>query len=192
MTLARSSKLFSMNDAGIFEMLTDPSGATPTYSAKVDIIAVQALTSTMEMDVHELRGDNTLQAVDALFKSIKGKLTFGKFNTDVMLAATTAAATADSGSAPNQRAVTTLAQFDLPSNWKLEAQSRQVDYIGGDVHFIYWKCIANSLDMFGFNQEDYNNQGMDFQAMPCIGTPTGFAANAWATAIANETAVAIV
>src|SRR5215471_4640539 len=99
-----------MNDAGISEMLTDPSGAPATYSSKVDIVAVQALTSTMEMDVHELRGDNTLQAVDALFKTIKGKITFGKFNTDVMLAATTAAATVDTGTTPNQKAVTTLAQ----------------------------------------------------------------------------------
>lgn len=191
MTLARSSKLFSMNDAGIFEMLTDPAGAPATYSARVDVIAVQALTSTMEMDVKQLRGDNTLQAVDAIFRDIKGKITYGKFNTDVLLGVTSAAATVDTGVTPNQKAVTTLAQFDLPSNWKLEAQSKQVDYVGGDVHFIYPKCISNSLDMFGFSQEDYNNQGMDFMAMPLIGT-FGGVANAWAQAIANETAVAIV
>lgn len=191
MTLARSSKLFSMNDAGISEMLTDPSGAPATYSSKIDIIAVQAISSTMEMDVHQLRGDNTLQAVDALFKDIKGKVIYGKFNTDVLLAATTAAATVDTGVTPNQKAVTTLAQFDLPSNWKLEAQSKQVDYVGGDMHFIYPKCIATTLDMFGFGQEDYNNQGMDFMAMPLIGS-FGGVANAWAQAIANETAVAIV
>jgi hypothetical protein len=180
-----------MNDAGISELLTDPSGAPATYSSKIDVIAVQALTSTMEMDVKQLRGDNTLQAVDALFKDIRGKITFGKFNTDVLLAATTAAATVDTGTTPNQKAVTTLAQFDLPSNWKLEAQSKQVDYVGGDVHFIYPKCIANSMDMFGFNQEDYNNQGMDFMAMPLIGS-FGGVANAWAVAVANETAVALV
>ena len=191
MALAPATKLFSLNDAGIFEMITDPAGAPATYSPLVDVVAVQALTSTMEMDVHQLRGDNTLQAVDALFKDIKGKITFGKFNTAVLLAATTAAATVNTGVTPNQKAVTTLAQFDLPSNFKLEAQSKQVDYVGGDVHFIYPKCIANSMDMFGFNQEDYNNQGMDFMAMPLIGT-FGGVANAWAQAIANETAVAIV
>ena len=191
MALSHQSRLFSVNDAGLYKLLTDPAGANPTYGSKVDVVGVQALTSTMEMDVKQLRGDNTLLAVDALFKDIKGKLTYGKFNFDLLTAVTTATST-DSGVTPNQKTVATLGQFDLPVNWKLEAQSKQVDYVGGDVHFIYWKCIQNSMDMFGFSQEDYNGQGMDFMAMPLIGTPTGFPANAWATAVANESQISIV
>lgn len=191
MPLTHNSKLFSVNDAAIYKMLTDPAGAVPTYAARVDIVGVQALTSTMEMDIKQLRGDNTLLAVDAIFKDVKGKITYGKFNFDVLTAATTTSST-DSGTTPNQKTVATLGQFDLPANWKLEAQSKQVDYIGGDVHLLYWKCIQSSMDMFGFGQEDYNGQGMDFMAMPVNGTPAGFSANAWVTAIANETAIAIV
>ena len=191
MALVHGSKLFSVNDARIAKLTADPAGTNPTYASSVDVPAVQALTSTLEMELKELRGDNTLQAVDTVFRHIKGKLTYGKFNFDVAAAVTTASAT-DTGVTPNQKTTLTLAQFDLPANWKLEAQSKQVDYVGGDVHFLYWKCVQNSMDMFGFNQEDYNGQGMDFMAMPLIGTPTGYPANSWATAIANETAVALV
>lgn len=191
MALSHSSRLFSVVDAAISKMTADAPGVNPTYNTSVNVIGVQAVTSTVEMDLKQLRGDNTLLAVDAVFKDVKGKVTYGKFNFDLAAATTTATAT-DSGTTPNQKTVITLAQFDLPSNWKLEAQSRGVDYVGGDVHMIYWKCQQSSMDMFGFNQEDYNSQGMDFNPFPLLGTPTGFPANAWVTAIANETAVAIV
>lgn len=191
MALAHQSRLFSVNDAAIYKLLTDPAGAPPTYASKTDVTGIQALTSNMEMDIKRLYGDNTLIAVNAVFRGVKGKLTFGKFNFDVMAASTSASAS-DSGSTPNQKTTLTLAQFDLPAAFKLEAQTKQVDYVGGDIHFLYWKSTAGSMDMFGFNNQDFNDQGMDFETEPLIGTPTGFPANAWVTAIANETQVALV
>lgn len=191
MALAHSTRLFSVVDAAISKLTADSPGANPTYNASTNVVGVQGITSTVEMDLKQLRGDNTLLAVDAIFKDVKGKLTYGKFNFD-LAAATTTASAVDSGTTPNQKTTITLAQFDLPSQWKLEGQSRQVDYVTGDVHCLWWKCQQNSMDMWGFNQEDYNQQGMDFMAMPLIGTPTGFPANSWITAVANETAVAIV
>lgn len=190
MPLAHSSKLFGVNDAAVYKLLTDPAGAPPTYAAKVDVVGVKALVSTLEMDLKELRGDNTLLAADAVFKHIKGKLTWAKFNFDVLAAATTVT-TSDSGVTPNQKSAATMAQTDLPAYVKIEAQSKQVDYVGGDVHFVYFKCMPGSMDMLGFNEEDYNAQGLDFTAVPVIGTISGGPANAWAQAVANETAIAI-
>lgn len=191
MALSHSTRVFSVVDAAIAKITADSPGSNPTYATSVNIVGVQAVTSTVEMDLKQLRGDNTLLAVDAIFKDVKGKVTYGKFNFDLAAASTTATVT-DSGVTPNQKTVVTLAQFDLPANWKLETQTKAVDYVGGDVHFVYWKCQQSSMDMFGTAQEDYNQQGMDFNPFPLLGTPTGFPANAWVTAIANETAVAIV
>lgn len=187
--LSHQSKLFGVNDAALFKMLTDPPAAPPTYSSKVDVVGVKSLTAQLSMAVKTLRGDNTLLAADAVFQEIKGDLKFAKFNFDALAAATTATVSDTVG--PPGLTKTTLSQFDLPANIKIEAQSKQVDYIGGDVHFILWKCIGTSFDAFGFNEEDYNTQGISYTAFPLIGTPTGFPANSWASAVANETAIAI-
>lgn len=191
MALSHSTRVFSVVDAAIAKLTSDAPGANPTYAASVNVVGVQAVTSTIGMDLKQLRGDNTLLAVDAVFKDVTGKVTYGKFNFD-LVAATTSATATDSGVTPNQKTVITLAQFDLPSNWKLETQTKAVDYVGGDLHQVFWKAQQSSMDMFGTAQEDYKQQGMDFNPFPLLGTPTGFPANSWVSAIANETAVAIV
>ena len=191
MALAHSSQNFSVNDAAVYKLTTDPSGANPTYAAKVDVAGVQELTSSIEMELKRLYGDNTLIAVQSIFRGVKGKLTYGRFNFDLMGAITTASAT-DSGTTPFQKTVITLAQFDLPAKFKMETQTKQVDYVGGDMHELYWKCTAAGLDMLGHNNQDFKIQVIDFETEPLIGTPTGYPANSWVTAIANETAVAIV
>lgn len=192
MALAHVTKLFGVNNAGVYKLTTDPAGAPPTYGSKVNMTGVKSLTSKLGMDVKTLRGDNTLLAADAVFKDISGDLKFAKFNFDALDAIIDPAAVSDTGTTPNQKTTFTLSQADTPQPFKIEAQSKQVDYVGGDMHFVYFKCIATSIDAFGFDEENYNAQGFSYTAFPLIGTITGGPANAWAQAVANETAVAIV
>lgn len=191
MPISHYSKMFGVNNAGVYKLLTDPVGAPPTYAAKTNVVGVKALASTLAMSIKMLRGDNTLLAADAVFTAIEGKLTYAKFAFDVLGAATTATP-ADAGTTPNQQTKTTFAQTDSPAYVKIEAMSKQVDYVGGDIHFVYFKCMPKSMDMFGFHEEDYMPQALDFTAVPLIGTIAGGPANAWAQAVANETTVAIV
>lgn len=186
---AHVTKVFGVNDAAVFKLLTDVGGAAPTYAPKVDIPGVQTLELTLATDTKTLQGDNTLLAADSVLKSIDGKVTHGKHSFDIWAALTTATAT-DSGTSPATKTTITIQQFDLPSNFKVEGQSRQVDYVGGDVHVIVFKCVGGNL-LSGFADEDYKAQSFDISSMPLIGTITGGPANAWIQLVANETAVAI-
>jgi hypothetical protein len=189
MALAHVSKLFGVNDAAVFEMLTDPAGAAPTYAAKVDVPGVKSMELTLGTDTKELRGDNTLLAADSVLKTISGKVTHGKVGFDIWQALTTATAT-DSGTTPAQKVSLILSQTDLPTNFKVEGQSKQVDYVGGDIHIVVFKAIPANL-LAGFAEEDYREQSFELTAMPLIGTITGGPAAAWIQLVANETAVSI-
>ncbi len=194
MSLSRVTKLFGVNNAGIYRLVTDPAGAPPTYGSKINVTGAKHLTAKLGMDIKQLRGDNTLLAADAVFKDVSGDLTYAKFNFDLLAQVATAAGASsvvEAGTTPNQSTKVTLSQADTPASFKIEAQSKQVDYVGGDMHFIFFKCTASSLDMLGFDEENYNQQGISYTSFPVIGTPTGLPANSWCQAIANESAVAI-
>lgn len=190
MALSHVTKVFGVNDMAVYKVSSDTAGTAPTYAAKVDVVGAKSLDTTIATDTKELRGDNTLLAADSVLKDISGKIAYAKHNFDVF-GAITSALTTDAGTTPNQTSTLTIVQTTLPAYFKVEAQSRQVDYVGGDVHIICYKCMPGNL-LTGFSEEDYRAQGNDFTAVPLIGTISGGPANAWLTILANETAAAIV
>lgn len=189
MPISHVTREFGINDVGIYKLVTDPSGAPPTYGTKVDVVGAKSLETTFTTKTEKLRGDNTLLAADSILDSVDGKLVYAKFNFDVWATMASASAT-DSGTTPTQKTAYTLALSDTVAQHKLEAQCKQVDYVGGDVHLVLWKCVPGNM-MLGFAEENYREQSFEFTAVPVIGTPTGFPAGSWFTITANETAVAI-
>jgi len=190
MALAHFSKVFGIDDAGIYKLSTDPAGAPPTYGSKVDIIGAQSMEMTLATDTKELRGDNTLLAADSIIKDLTGKLNYAKFHFDVWTSMTSMTAT-DSGSTPNQKTVMTMSQTDTPAYAKVEVQSKHVDYIAGDIHFLVYKIIPQNL-LAGLADENYKIQEFGFTSVPLIGTIGGGPVNAWWSVTTNETAAAIV
>jgi hypothetical protein len=190
LALSHQSKVFGIDDAGIYKLSTDPAGAPPTYAAKVDIIGAQSMEMTLATDTKTLRGDNTLLAADSIIKDLTGKVLYAKWNFDVWASMTSMTAS-DSGSTPNQKTTMTMAQSDVPAYAKVEVQTKHVDYVIGDLHFIVYKIIPSNF-MGGLADENYKIQEFGFTSVPLIGTPGGLPANSWWTATANETASAIV
>jgi hypothetical protein len=190
MALSHATKVFGIDDAGIYKLSTDPAGAPPTYATKVDIIGAQSMEMTLATDTKELRGDNQLLAADSIIKDLTGKVLFGKFNFDVWAALSSMTAS-DSGVSPNQRTAMTMAQADVPAYAKVEVQSKHVDSVAGDLHFLVYKIIPMNF-MGGLADENYRVQEFGFTSVPLIGTIGGGPVAAWWSAIANETAVAIV
>lgn len=189
MALSHVTKLYGVNDAAVYKLSTDVAGAAPTYATKIDVTGVQSVDAKLSMDTKTLRGDNTLLAADSVLKEISGTIHFAKQNFDIWTAATNALTT-DAGTTPNQTSTMTITQNTLPAFFKFEGQTKQVDYVTGDVHIQMWKCMPGTLPL-GFAEEDYMKQSMDFTAIPVLGTVTGGPANAWLTFVANETAAAI-
>lgn len=189
MALGHVTKVFGVNDMGVYKLTADVAGSAPTYASKVDVVGAKSLETTLETDTKQLRGDNTLLSADSVLKAISGKLGYAKHNFDVF-AALTSALTTDAGTTPNQTSTLTITQTTLPSFFKVEAVSKQVDYVGGDIHIICYKCMPGNL-LTGFQEEDYREQGNDFTAVPIIGTISGGPANAWMSIVGNETTAAI-
>lgn len=187
--IGHTTKLFGVNDAAVYKLSTDASGSAPTYAAKVDVPGVQSVDAKLNMNTKTLRGDNTLLAADSVLQDISGTIHFAKHSFDVW-AALTSALTTDGGTTPATTSTLTIGQGTLPAFFKLEAQSKQVDYVGGDVHILLYKCMPGTLPL-GFNEEDYMKQSVDFTAVPLLGTITGSVAQTWMTLLGNETAVAI-
>jgi hypothetical protein len=189
MALSHVTKVFGVDDMGVYKLTSDVAGTTPVWGTKVDVVGVKSMEATLETETKELRGDNTLLAADAILRRITGKINYAKKNFDVWAALTSALVT-DSGTTPNQVSTIIIAQSTTPAYFKVEAQSRHVDSVAGDIHILLYKCIPANL-LTGFAEEDYRTQGNDFTAIPTIGTPTGAPANAWMSLVLNETAVAI-
>jgi hypothetical protein len=188
--LSHITREFGVNDAAIFKLTADPSGTAPTYASKVDVPGVQEMSATLAIVTKKLKGDNTVLAADSVLDGVDGSLKWARHGFD-MYSALMSSTVSDSGTTPNQKSVLTVAQFDLPAQVKIEGQTRQVDYVGGDAHVIIYKCTPGSIP-FGLAGEDYQQQSLDFTSVPLIGTIVGGPANAWFTILANETAVAIV
>jgi hypothetical protein len=184
-----TTKLFGVNDAAVYKLTADASGSAPTYGTKVDVPGIKAVDAKLNMDTKTLRGDNTLLAADSVLKDISGSIKYAKHSFDVWTAMTSALTT-DSGTTPATASTLSIGQGTLPAFFKLEAQSKQVDYVGGDVHILLYKCMPGTLPL-GFNEEDYMEQSVDFTAVPLLGTITSSVAQTWMTILANETTIAI-
>lgn len=189
MALSHVTKVFGIDDAGIYKLSTDPSGAPPTYASKVDIVGAQSMELTLATDTKELRGDNTLLAADSILKDLTGKMLYAKWNFDVWTQMSSATV-ADSGVTPNQSSQMIFSAATTPAFAKIEAQSRHVDYIAGDIHFLVYKLIPMNF-LGGLADENYKVQEFGFTSVPLIGTIGGGPANAWFAVTTNETAIAI-
>lgn len=186
MALIHETKVFAVQDAAVYKMLTDPSGAAFTYGAKVNVPGIKSVAVTRVYNGKELRGDNQLMDAEAILERITLKIAYAKlgFDVEAVLGGHTVT---DSGTTPNQIAKLKVLPTDQIPFWKFEAQCVRADSIGGDVHLVSYKNkITANLDM-GMAEEDYQLFGFEATSVPTIGTPLS-----WFDEVYNETAVAIV
>lgn len=185
MPLVHETKVFAVQDAQIYKMLTDPAGGATTWATKVNVPGIKSLAVTRVYNSKELRGDNSLLDTEAILERITLKIAYAKLAFDVE-AILGGHAVTDSGTTPNMIAKMKVLPTDSIPNWKLEAQCVRADSIGGDVHIVAYKCkISAGLDM-GMSEEDYQLFGFEAVSQPTIGTPLS-----WLDEVYNETAVAI-
>jgi hypothetical protein len=189
MALGHTTKVYGVNDAAAHKITSDVAGTAPGLGSKVDIPGVRTMKTTITMDTKILEGDNVVLSADSVLKSVAGSVEYARFGFDVMAALTSALAT-DAGTTPNQTVTMTITQTTAPQFVLVETQTLQVDYVGGDLHQKFWKCMPGSIPT-GNMHEDYELQSFDFTSVPLLGTPSGTPATAWITYVANETAAAI-
>lgn len=186
MPISRVTKLYAVQDAKIAPLTSDPAGGTPTYGALIDVPAIKSVEISGDVEVKELRGDNTLLDSDSTISNITVAINHGKLSLDV-LAAWIDSTVTDAGTTPSQTSTWEMTNTARPKPFKLEAVTPVSggDLIGGDVHFVLHKCILGAFPGLGLAEEDYKTIETEARAVPLLST------GKWISAVINETATAI-
>lgn len=186
MPLSRVTKLYAVQDGKIAPLTSDPDGGTPTYGALVDVPGIKSVEISGDVEVKELRGDNTLLDSDASISNVTVAFPHAKLSLDVLKVLMSSTVT-DSGSTPAQKSVWKMTKTSKPLPFKFEAVTPVSggDVIGGDVHFTLHKCIMSSFPGLGLAEEDYRTIENECRAVPLIST------GEWIDVTINETAAAI-
>jgi hypothetical protein len=186
MPISRVTKLYAVQDAKIAPLTADPAGGTPTYGALVDVPGIKSVEISGDVEVKELRGDNTLLDSDSTISNITVAFPHAKLSLDVLAALMDSTVT-DAGTTPGQSSTWELDNTSRPLPFKLEAVTPVGggDIIAGDVHFTLHKCIMSSFPGLGLAEEDYRTIENEARAVPLIST------GKWISVTINETAAAI-
>ncbi|MEU6496447.1 phage tail protein [Streptomyces sp. NPDC046984] len=186
MPISRVTKLYAVEDAKIFPLLSDPAGGTPSYGEGIDVPGIKSMEISGDVEIKELRGDNGLLDSDAAISNITVSYPHAKLSLDVLKALLDSTVT-DSGTTPSQKSKWSLKQGAKPLPYKIEGKTPTSggDIVGGDVHFRLLKCVMSSFPGLGLAEEDYRTVDNEARAVPLISTGD------WIEVEINETAVDI-
>ncbi len=186
MPLSHVTKIFGVNDAKISKVTADPAGGTTTYATAIDVPGIKTVTISGEVNTVDLRGDHSLLDSDSTLQNIS--LSFGYAKLSIAALAVMLGGTeSDTGTTPSQVAKLALLGTDalLANTWKFEARTVSADSVGGDVHFVLYKCrLANFPDL-GTAEEDYLTFTVEARAFPRLSD------SKWIDIVLNETLAAI-
>jgi hypothetical protein len=188
MPISRVTKLYSVQDCKISPLTADPAGGTATYGTSIDVPGIQEMAISGDVEVKQLRGDNVKLATNTALTNIQVAVTHAKLSLDVLVAILGGAVT-DSGTTPAQKSVWGLSGTNatLPP-FKIEGITppNGVDIVGGDLHWVLYKCTLSAFPDLGFANEDFRVVSFTADADPLLAT-----GNKWMDAVLNETLVAI-
>ncbi|MFF7313343.1 phage tail protein [Streptomyces sp. NPDC008137] len=186
MAISRVTKLYAVEDAKIFPLISDPEGGTPSYGAGIDVPGIKSMEISGDVEVKELRGDNGLLDSDATISNISVSYPHAKLSLDVLVALIDSTVT-DSGTGTAESSKWKLQRGAKPLPYKLVGKTPTGggDIVGGDVHFSLLKCVMSSFPGLGLAEEDYRTIENEARCVPLISTGD------WIDIDINETAVAI-
>ena len=189
MPLSHVTKVFAVKDCKVSKITADPAGGTTTYGTSIDVPGIKKVTIEGDVEIKQLRGDNSLLDQDAVLTHVTGTLNNAKLSLDV-IAMMLGQTVTDSGTTPNQKAVLDIigggfAGAATITPFKLECVSASADPVGGNVGFTLWKCVLASFPGMGLEEEDYRIGDFKVGAMPLLSN------GKWVSPSINETALVL-
>jgi phi13 family phage major tail protein len=157
MTVPTETKVLGINDAKIFELLTDTS-KTLTYDTPVDVPAIRRLRVSPSFLEKELKGDEAVLDTYSKLESIEWSFENAKISLDALAVMIGGKVTQGTN---NQ--TYTLKSDDVPSYFKLVGKADYTD--AGDIHVVLYKCKAISVE--------YELQGEEYAVVTASGKAIG-------------------
>ncbi len=152
MALKTVTKLFGVDDAKLFPVLTDTE-AEFTCGSGIDLPGVRQISLTYEIEEKNLTGDEKVLDVSNKIKSITFNMEYAKLSLEV-LAQLTGGSYSKNGSGDDEVGKFTFGGGDLPNYFQLKAQILDTSNDGGDVHFCIYKAKATAIPING-TQDDF-------------------------------------
>lgn len=185
--LPRYTSIFSIDNAAITPMLTDPIGGTATYGTKIDVPGIRSATFDPEILAKELFGDNAIQGRAAKARQIMSKVEAARLNLDV-LSLLLGGVVTDAGATPAQTTTWNLLGSSAGGYFKLEYRVLGVELPGaaggGDLHVVFWKTKITGTAL-PVQMEEFAPHSFDVAAIARL------ADSKLVSLIENETAVAL-
>jgi len=185
--LTHTTSVFSVDNAAITPLLTDPAGGTATYGTKIDLPGIREAGFAPDVLAKELFGDNYIIARAAKARAVDSKLGVAKMSLDV-LAAVLGGTVTDAGTTPAQTSTYVLLGSDKAKYFKLEYRVLGVELPGaaggGDLHVVFWKCLIKATDQSA-KMEDFALPTFDVSAIPRLSDLK------LVSIVENETAIAL-
>ena len=152
MALKTVTKLFGVDDAKLFPILTDTEDEF-TCGDGIDLPGVRQISLTYEIEEKNLTGDEKVLDISNKIKSITFNMEYAKLSLAV-LAQLTGGSYSKTGSGDEEVGRFTFGGGDLPNYFQLKAQILDTSNDGGDVHFCIYKAKATAIPING-TQDDF-------------------------------------
>ncbi|BCJ86451.1 major tail protein [Effusibacillus dendaii] len=186
MALSHTIKLMELSDAKIAQLTSD-SGASPAYSASVDLPGITKITLSPKADMKKLYGDSALLDVYQKTTEVELDIECSLLSLDalkVMMGGTVT----DAGTTPSQTTTYSLqATNSTPPYFKLEGQWTYAGDGIGDGHVVLYKCKVTDPPQIDLNDASGNYGTVKFKAIALPATSNG----KWFDLVLNETKTAI-
>lgn len=154
MPITHETKWFSVSDAKLAKLLTDPSGGAATYGTLTDVPGIKTTGLGFELNTVSLTGDNKELDTDTLLRAVTISFSHAKVSYDA-LAILLGGTVTDSGVTPNQIARYRRLGADVLPYFKFEAKTPTggVDLASGDGHILVYKAKVTEYTLPSAEQD---------------------------------------
>lgn len=169
MALSRESIVFDVHDCKVWPMLTDTTGASPTYGAAVDVFGIAQITVDPNLVTAELKGDARVIAKKGRLDRINFSGTYGKLSLPVLTVLLSLTATS-SGATPNEIVKGRMVGGVSLPYFKVGVQLQDVDLGIAAISVIVYKCQITGGSLINTQSDQFGQPTFDAEGISLDGT----------------------
>jgi hypothetical protein len=173
--LSTETVVFDVSDCKVYPLLTDVTGASPTYGAAVDVPGIAQVSLEPNLTSAELKGDSRIIAKRGRVDRFNFSATYGKLSLDVLNTLLGSSTLNAQGTTPSRTQNLVIASPGSSPYFKLEFLIADVDEGIGSLNVILFKCLLTGGTLFQSSSDSFGQPSLQCEAIATNGgyTPPG-------------------
>lgn len=172
MPIQHETVLFDVHDAKVYPLLTDITGASPTYGPGVDVPGIAEVSMDPNIVTAELKGDARVMAKKGRTDRLNFSATYGKLAMDALQVFLGGSVT-DAGTDPAETATYRLASPAPLPYFKISFQIQDVDEGIGDLTVVIYKAQLTGGTLIGSSTDNFGQPTFDAEGIALNGDLDG-------------------